>query len=133
VDGLRDDIRSVILVPRPVDLDAACTLALLQEEALDPHRRKEIKRSDAPLPKPAQTRGALPLPPPPSCPAAGPLLVDDKWPHDDRRLDHRRANVDEKLQSLRSYCKAGGLCMRCGHKCAPAIQLHALQEVWEMC
>ncbi|CAD6333962.1 unnamed protein product [Miscanthus lutarioriparius] len=140
VDGLRDDIRSVILVQRPADLDAACTLALLQEEALDPHRRKEIKRTDAPLfPKPAQTRGAFPLPPPPPRPAVGPPLVDDKRPPDDRRQDHRRANVDEKLQSLRSYRKARGLCMRCGekwhqgHKCAPAIQLHALQEVWEMC
>lgn len=32
VDGLRDDIRAVVLVQRPSDLDTACTLALLQEE-----------------------------------------------------------------------------------------------------
>jgi hypothetical protein len=35
IDGLREEIRSVILVAHPQDLDSACTLALLQEEALD--------------------------------------------------------------------------------------------------
>jgi hypothetical protein len=29
VDGLRDDIRAIILIQRPTDLDTACTLALL--------------------------------------------------------------------------------------------------------
>jgi hypothetical protein len=29
IDGLRDDIRAIILVQRPLDLDTACTLALL--------------------------------------------------------------------------------------------------------
>jgi hypothetical protein len=34
IDGLCDDIHPAILVARPPDLDSACTLALLQEEAL---------------------------------------------------------------------------------------------------
>ena len=29
IDGLHDDIRSIVLVQRPTDLDAACSLALL--------------------------------------------------------------------------------------------------------
>uniref|UniRef100_A0A453JI28 Retrotransposon gag domain-containing protein n=1 Tax=Aegilops tauschii subsp. strangulata TaxID=200361 RepID=A0A453JI28_AEGTS len=32
VEGLRRDIRAVVLVQRPPDLDTACALALLQEE-----------------------------------------------------------------------------------------------------
>jgi hypothetical protein len=32
IDGLRPDIKSVVLVQRPKDLDTAATLALLQEE-----------------------------------------------------------------------------------------------------
>ena len=32
VDGLRHDIKSVVLLQRPKDLDTAATLALLQEE-----------------------------------------------------------------------------------------------------
>lgn len=34
IDGLHDDIKSVIMVPRPSTLDTACSLALVQEEAL---------------------------------------------------------------------------------------------------
>lgn len=45
---------------------------------------------------------------------------------------------DDKLTILRSYRRARGLCEVCaekwvrGHKCATTIQLHAMQEVWEL-
>lgn len=32
IDGLKDDIRAVVIVHRPQDLDTASSLALLQEE-----------------------------------------------------------------------------------------------------
>lgn len=35
IEGLRSDIRAVVMVQRPQDLDAACALALLQEEVAD--------------------------------------------------------------------------------------------------
>jgi hypothetical protein len=34
VDGLRDEIKSVVVIQRPPDLDTACSLALLQEDVL---------------------------------------------------------------------------------------------------
>lgn len=113
VDGLRDDIRFVLLVQRPPDLDTACTLSLLQEEAMELHRRKEIKRMAAPLfTKPASFRGAQPiLPPPPPRPGAGATPTDEQRPPDVRRAEPHHINIDDKLQSLRSYCKARGLCM----------------------
>jgi hypothetical protein len=40
IDGLRDDIKVVVIVHRLVDLDAACSLALLQEEILGSFPRK---------------------------------------------------------------------------------------------
>ena len=49
IDGLRDDIKSVILVQRPSTLDTVCALALLQEEA-DTSRRREYRVSDGPSP-----------------------------------------------------------------------------------
>jgi hypothetical protein len=33
IDGLRVDIKAIVLVLRPHNLDTACTVALLQEEA----------------------------------------------------------------------------------------------------
>jgi hypothetical protein len=136
VDGLRDDICSIVLVQRPSDLDTACTLALLQEEAAEPGRRKKIKKSDGfPFAKPPAAWGALPLPPPPPRPALPPALADMK-PPEERRIINKPASMDDKLQSLRVYRCACGLCVRCaekwqpGDKCAPVLQLHALQQVW---
>jgi hypothetical protein len=46
--------------------------------------------------------------------------------------------MDDKLASLKAYRRARGLCDRCadkwvlGHRCAPIVQLHALEELWEL-
>jgi hypothetical protein len=45
VDGLKDDIKSVVLVQCTGNLDTACFLALLQEEA-DMARCRELKKVD---------------------------------------------------------------------------------------
>jgi hypothetical protein len=65
VDGLKDDVKSVVLVQRPTDLDTAYTLALLQEE-VESARRKDFRRTDY-IFKSKSTRGPspMPLPPPP--------------------------------------------------------------------
>ena len=34
IDGLRDEIKSVVVIQHPPDLDIACSLALLQEDVL---------------------------------------------------------------------------------------------------
>ena len=47
IDGLRDDIKSVVLVQRPQDLDTACALASLQEEVGDSSCRQGFRRSDS--------------------------------------------------------------------------------------
>jgi hypothetical protein len=139
VDGLRDDIRAIILIQRPKDLDSVCTLALLQEEVVEPSRRRKVRRMDgfqfikAPAPK-----GPMPLPPPLVW-AGVPLVPADTKPQDDRRPPPRASTLEDKFQSLRSYGKVRGLCIRCGerwqpgHKCAPVMQLYMLQEVWNLC
>lgn len=45
IDGLCDDIKFVIVVQRPSDLDTVCALALLQEEA-DSSKRCDSRGSD---------------------------------------------------------------------------------------
>jgi hypothetical protein len=135
VDGLRDDIRSVILVQRPDTLDAACTLALLQEEAGDQGRRRDARKPEgAATSKFVRSTPGAPWQRQSVAPAAG----DDKKPIEGRP-SHQRPTLDDKLQSMRNCRKARGLCMRCGekwqpgHKCSPALQLHVLQEVWDLC
>jgi len=143
VDGLRDDIRAVVFVQRPKDLDSACILALLQEETIEPRWRHEGRQLHAPpFVKPQVQRGALPLPPPPA--RAGPppqgiagLPVEPRRPQDDHKPPTRP--LEERFQSLRDYRKSRGLCVRYGerwqpgHRCAPQVQLHALQELWDVC
>lgn len=129
---MRDDIRSVILVQHPATLDAACTLALLQEEASDQGRRRDFKKPEGAAAA-KFVRGALPYQAPHQRPPANAPAADDK------KQPVRGVTVDAKLSALRNYRKAQGLCVRCaekwvpGHKCAPAVQLHALQEVWNLC
>ena len=119
VDGLRNDIRSIILVQRPKDLDSACTLALLQEEAVEPTRRREVRKLDGfPFAKQPVTKGLLPLPPLPVHPGELPV-IDDKKVHDERRFPPRTSPLEDKFQSLRSYRKARGLCIRCGERWQP--------------
>ncbi|CAD6253058.1 unnamed protein product [Miscanthus lutarioriparius] len=65
IDGLRDDIKAILLVHKTSTLDAACVLAELQEEALGVSKRV-FRHSDAvPTQKPAWHGGVpLPIPPP---------------------------------------------------------------------
>jgi hypothetical protein len=53
--------------------------------------------------------------------------------------ERRGRGLDDKLNTLHDYRHARGLCIRCGekwsrdHKCPEAVQLHVLQELWEIC
>lgn len=139
IGRLRADIHSIVLVQCFVDLNVACKLTLLHEEAVELTRRKEFKRSDtSPFIKPVPACGSLLLPLPPQRLGLGAPPLDDKSPPKDRRPETCRPLVDDKLQSLRSYRKARGLCTHysekwhLGHKCAPVLQLHTLQEVWDL-
>ena len=45
VDGPRDDIHSAVQMQRPTWVDTAVVLALLQEELVDPFKRRDGRRS----------------------------------------------------------------------------------------
>lgn len=65
VDGLRDDIRVVVLLHNPKGLDTAVSLAYLQEEALEISKRQEPRRTDGGSGSRSHLRGAMPLRAPP--------------------------------------------------------------------
>lgn len=115
VDGLRDDIKSMIMVQRPSNLDTACSLALMQEEAAASGR---WRRFDAPSSH-SSTKSGVHL----SSSARGNHNKDST-----PLLSHA-----DKLESLRRYRRAKGLCDKCaekwspGHKCVATAQLHAME------
>lgn len=110
---------------RPTDLDAACALDLLQEEVADTIRPTVTKHQGRPMPLP---------PPPPNRPVLQNVtntVTERKAP------DRRSVEQNSKLQTLRDYRGARGLCFKCGerwgkdHTCPATIQLHIIEELLE--
>lgn len=108
VEGLRADICAVIMVQRPMDLDTACALALLQEEVADgdsysPPRVSEQRYVKLPPRSVSQTANSA---------SATPVT---------RAADNRGLNVarharDDRLIALRNYRRAKGMCFKCGER-----------------
>lgn len=129
IDGLRHDIRIVVALQRPQTLDTAYSLALLQEELGEPSTMTEFHAFSRGASFKGGARAAMNmprLPPPPAPPADKPV---PKTVH---------PATEDKLSALRTYRRARGLSDVCaekwfrGHKCAAAIPLHAMQEIWDL-
>jgi hypothetical protein len=135
IDGLKPEFKSPVLMQRPATLDTAFVLARLQEEVAPPFKKKEFSRSDFGFHQRQAAQTPLPLPAPPSKQAK----LSSSTTDDRRSMDAARAHTtDERWRALRAYRRAKGLCQFCAekwskdHKCADTIQLHALQEVFEL-
>lgn len=136
IDGLRDDIRSVVLIHCPVNLDTASSLALLQEELSPDSSRRESRRVE----------GLLPLKPPMKDVHVQTSYLSNKTPPSSLSEEKRSSEVtkfsmtqsEDKLASMRAFRRAKGLCYKCGvkwnpsHKCAATVPLQVIEEVWQM-
>lgn len=134
VDGLCDDIRSMVMIQCPSTLDSACVLALVQEEACDSVKKKYY-RCYEPSSNRLAHKSTYPLPPPPKFDKP----LTNSAAEDRRPTGVVRSNsVDDKVRALKQYRHARGLCDHCvekwsyGHQCASTVQLHAIQELWEL-
>lgn len=66
IDGLKDNIRAVVHVHHPQNLDTASSLALLQEDVMFQLKRREGRRNESSYFQHSQNRSSpLPLPVPP--------------------------------------------------------------------
>jgi hypothetical protein len=137
LDGLHPQIRAVIAIQCPRDLDTAYSLALLQEEIGDgrtwqQHRVPQLAAPPQVLALPAPRR-LLPLPAPPAQRLSG--VPDIKHPSPAANTSATTTSTDDKWSALRQYRRAQGLCYTCGerwfkeHQCKATVQLHVLQEV----
>jgi hypothetical protein len=130
IDGLRPELKAIILVARPQSLDAAISMALVQEEVTPPQPVRTPSKGDWSSGK-FIPKTAMPLPPPPprhDKPAVA--IAAPETP--------AAPTLDAKLSAVKAYRRAMGLCYKCGekwskdHKCSPQIQLHLVQELWDL-
>ena len=134
VDGLRDDIKAVVMIQRPKDFDTAAVLAQLQEEAGEMIKKREPRRwpqnwLSSPSMQSTQAQSMVPK---------DSKVVPNARMEDKRPQGAPNSSTDSRLASLYAYRKAQGLCYKCGlqyakgHKCADTIQLQMVEELWQM-
>jgi len=131
VDGLRNDIKAVVLVHRPKDLDTASSLAILQEEVLLGSSSKEVKQFEV------YTSGK---PMSKSWGQSVPIKQADQARIEDKKFSAtpKSKPQSEKLATLMAYRKAKGLCYKCGnkwgpqHHCPESVSLHVVEELWQI-
>lgn len=134
MDGLRPEIRTAVVLHRPQDLNTAVDLACLQEDVLE-NVRRDNRRGDFAVPvHPAVKFGNSISTLPVRAQAGMGTRAEDRRPVEATGL----GKTDDKLSALRAYRRAKGLCYTCGerwsreHKCGPTVQLHVVEELWEM-
>jgi hypothetical protein len=125
VDGLREDIKSMVIIQHPSTIDSSCSLPLVQEEAMESSKRRDYRRYDSLR----QGHRMLPSSTAPKLDKSVIVSVaDDKQGTNAART----STPDEKLRALRQYRCAKGLCDRCaekwsyGHKCSSNVQWCAI-------
>ncbi|CAD6232446.1 unnamed protein product [Miscanthus lutarioriparius] len=101
----------------------------VKEEVAAPAPKLEFHKNDSGSSYRGNLKTAMLLPRPPAQAKAA-VPVQPATP--------QAATPEDKLSTLRSFRRVQGLCHRCaekwfrGHKCAPTIQLKAMQEVWDL-
>jgi len=108
VSGLKEEIRSVICLHQPKDVDTASALALIQEEELNNVRNKTGGKNWS---KPV-TEKVKPV-----------------------EVEITKYKAEDKLSNLREFRRKNGLCFKCGekwshgHKCPAQVPLHVIEEL----
>lgn len=120
----------MVLIQHPLDLDAACSLALLQEEVVDGEatmRTSTNRTSVAHFIAPRIAAAASYLPQP-TAPASN---AEDR-----QGTSAARATSDNnKIAALRTFRCAQGLCFKCGehwgkdHTYPTTVQMHIIEEL----
>jgi hypothetical protein len=101
IDGLKDDIRPMVMIQWPSTLDSTCALALVQEEALDSHRKKDTRRYESKFSR-VTHKTAYPLPVPPNFDKnANSSATEDRRASDPTKT----VAANDKLRALRQYSR----------------------------
>jgi hypothetical protein len=117
VAGLKEDIRRVIVLHRPKNVDTASALALIQEDELNKVRSKGFNKDVAKstFRSPGEKYKSPEVD-----------LVKQK---------SQKSELEEKLADLKNFRKRNELCFKCGekwshnHKCPAQVSLHVIEEL----
>jgi hypothetical protein len=130
LDGLKYNISNAISLHKPRTVDAALSLAIMQEDIVEAASMRFSTRQRVPaktLSSPAvaksnnQSRGVGPL--------SNTSVVE---------ASPNKHKWDDKMAALRAARRAKGLCMKCGdtynpqHRCPKQVPLHVLEEVLDI-
>lgn len=134
IDGLKDEVRRVVIVQRPQDMDAASSLALLQEEAIEGVKFGMVRKSEGGtyVKSLHKTNSQSQL-----TTTQHSHSNRDTWttPVDDKKNGDPSRIREDRVSALRTYRRSKGLCFTCGekwskdHKCSTSVQLHMVQEL----
>ncbi|CAN6297623.1 unnamed protein product [Urochloa humidicola] len=119
--GLKFSISNAIVLHKPRTIDAALSLALMQEDVLESIRKFNSRGT-----KDFSKFTSKPTPPTPQLGSTAPLEF--------KPAAEIRPKWDNKLSALQAQRRAQGLCMKCGekwnkqHRCPKQIPLHVLEE-----
>jgi hypothetical protein len=122
VDGLKDDVKSMVMIQRPITLDDACGLALVQEEVVEFGRKKGYGCLDSTSNRMSQ-RHASSYSLPKWDKPVGQSAIEEVHQTKSAKV----GSIDDKFRALKQYHHAKGLCDRCaekcsyGHKCASTV------------
>lgn len=131
VDCLKKDIKAVVLVHRPKDLDTASSLAILQEEVLvgisNPSR--ELRKGESFNRYTSKGNSA-----------SYSVRNQEVFPVEEKKSSSniKSKSQNERVAALMAYRKAKGVCFKCGskwgpqHTCSESVPLHMVEELWQM-
>jgi hypothetical protein len=116
VDGLKPEIKSVVLVHKPKDLDTASSLAILQEEVIEGTSIKE-KSAKVESQGHNKTFGKS------SGNSSSKSIELNKQEGKKSPYSPKGKEQGEMVSALMAYRKAKGLCYKCGEKWGPHISV----------
>lgn len=103
IDGLRDDIKFVVVIQRPSYLDTAYVLVEMQDEVTEPLGRNEFRRPDYPFAVKNSFKQAHILPAPPSA-----MKIISPPQAERKQADVGKSrNVEDKMVALKLIADQG--------------------------
>lgn len=133
IDGLKDELKSAVLIQCPKDIDTAYILAQLQEDLYESAgKKREYRKLESSFPSKPYFKTASPT----LSQNARHNKASSSVAEDRRTTDSARAtSADDKWRSPKAFRRSKGLCQFCAerwtkeHKCADNIHLNVVQEL----